>query len=74
MAGKEFYIRFSEEEVQSIAALLIAAGSRLGDRNLMKGATILCDSIEYQCNHQDEVLVKFKINTDEAKDGEKTKE
>lgn len=55
-APKMFALHLEENEVQALAACLVAAGSRLGDRNLMRNATMLCDKVEMQCNKQEDVL------------------
>jgi len=54
--SKMFALYFDENEVQVLAVCLVAAGSRLGDRNLMRNATMLCDKVEMQCNKQEDVL------------------
>ena len=55
-APKMFALYLDENEIQALAACLVAAGSRLGDRNLMRNASMLCDKVEMQCNKQEDVL------------------
>jgi len=59
-APKMFALYLDENEIQALAACLVAAGSRLGDRNLMRNASMLCDKVEMQCNKQEDVLATIQ--------------